>query len=1312
MLSCGFPARRRCQGGSASADFPLRGRLAQPKSAPPASSRQKLRRGGVLDSGRIVFAKTSVDCCCRRRKAGLGQAPPERRMRLFRAALVAVLGVITVLPMWAAIARADISVTHPELARATAHLSAARGAAVYTALREVWATWDRADPSQVEEVLSSAETSASLEPAQRSYAALLHAYARLRRGDVPAARARIASLGFVDHWLVLGPFDNEGRVGLETVYGPETEFRDPIVPGRAYTGKERTVRWRAAPEAFPFGFLDFGRLLRPDHKVCAYATTYVTAKGGSRAGKQISFWVGAAGAFKVFWNGAVMLSDSSERRVDADRFSARVRLLPGPNNLTVKVCGDESAPVVAVRLADAQGAPDKTLVTSNTMDTSSAAAEVVRGASTKAPEKGSLLGAIQSFDRLTASKNARAEDLEAYARYLVLTGGDDPSVHRARNLAQAAAERDPSVERLLFAAALSEDRNQRDRWIERAERLLGPAQKDERILLARAALAREGPSPRQAFPLYSEVLRQNPDQVDALRGEVELYNDVGLRRTALSVLEGAVARDPRSVLLLNMYASELRALGRNTEASRAEAQYAALRFDDRALLSRYVDLSVARRNPVAAERWIERLLAVEPDDPWALGVAARSYRALGMPERAIAAYQTALSLAPEDAGTLRALSDLQGERGNRDEQVALLGKILEVEPQNKDVREYLGHLEPKGSRLDESYAWEPDKFLKLRQRKSHGENRRTLLDLTVTTMFDNGLSSRFRQIVFQPLSDAAAALGRQYAFQYQADSERVQLRGARVFRTDGTIDEAIESGEAAADNPEIATYTSARNFYVQFPRLEPGDVVELKYRVDSVSSRNEFADYFGEVVYLQSSDPTVHAEYVLVSPATRTLHFDERHIPGLKQETAVVDSNRVYRFQADDVPGVTPEPAMPPWPSVLGFVHASTFDSWKDLGRWYWGLVRDQFDLDDETRKLARKIAAQKQTPLEKVKAVYDWVVSNTRYVALEFGIYGYKPHRCVQTVARGWGDCKDKATVIVTLLKELGIEATIVIVRSGLRGDFDSKIASLSPFDHAIAYVPSLDLYLDGTAEYTGSSELPALDAGSMALRINQGDAELIRLPRPDPEQQVRKREVVATLRRDGSAALDIELDVKGVQAPALRRRFHAESTRKDRVTEELGEEFAGFDPAPSGITASGLDDIEQPVSMKIHGTAARFARREGSALAVPVTPSARLTPLYASLSTRKQPVHLSPIGTLDNVFVVRLPAGTKVKSLPPPAKGDTRFGSYSVTTEEQPGKIIVRSRLTVRVFDVASEDYAAWRTFCADADEALTPRLVVEAP
>jgi transglutaminase-like putative cysteine protease len=161
-------------------------------------------------------------------------------------------------------------------------------------------------------------------------------------------------------------------------------------------------------------------------------------------------------------------------------------------------------------------------------------------------------------------------------------------------------------------------------------------------------------------------------------------------------------------------------------------------------------------------------------------------------------------------------------------------------------------------------------------------------------------------------------------------------------------------------------------------------------------------------VYLGSTEPVQNAEYVLITPKARTFYIDE-HVPGLVRETKQQGEQRVQRFFTKRIAPIAPEPNMPPWPEVLPFIHVSTYKTWKDMGRWYWGLAKDQFDLDDETRKLAREIAKDRKTDLDKVKAVYGWVVKNTRYVALEFGIYGFKPRRCVQTVARGWATAKTR---------------------------------------------------------------------------------------------------------------------------------------------------------------------------------------------------------------------------------------------------------------------------------------------------------------
>nr|PZN20999.1 MAG: hypothetical protein DIU78_18270 [Pseudomonadota bacterium] len=517
-------------------------------------------------------------------------------------------------------------------------------------------------------------------------------------------------------------------------------------------------------------------------------------------------------------------------------------------------------------------------------------------------------------------------------------------------------------------------------------------------------------------------------------------------------------------------------------------------------------------------------------------------------------------------------------------------------------------------------------------------------------------------------------------------------------------------GPLGADDPTIAMYTSARVFYVQFPRLEAGDVVELRYRIDDVTPRNEFADYFGEVVYLQGLDPMANAEYVLDTPTSRKIHVDVQH-PGLERHTSTSGNRTIHRFFAKHVPAVQAEPEMPPLSEVLGFVHVSTYASWDDLGRWYWGLVKDQFDLDDETRKLARRITEGKTTELEKVSAVYDWVIRNTRYVALEFGIYGYKPRRCVQTVARGWGDCKDKATVIVTLLKELGIPSTLVVLRTRLRGDFRSSLPSFAPFDHAIAYVPSLGLFLDGTAEHTGPTELPRMDLGALGLFVGPDKTELRVLPGADPEKNFVRRTAVARLSRNGEARLELDYETSGFVSAEWRRRYHAGATLRARVSSDLGNEYPGFELAPGaqGLQTSNLENPLEPVRIRVAGSTKTFARREGEELSMAVTPSLRLTPKFASLSHRTQPVVTESFTTTEETTIVELPEGATIVSAPTSVEEKGRFGSYSVRVSVDGSRVEVKSRVVVTARRIAPRDYPEWKRFCEAVDRALSPRLLV---
>jgi tetratricopeptide (TPR) repeat protein/transglutaminase-like putative cysteine protease len=1201
---------------------------------------------------------------------------------------------------------------HPDLERAASAWGQARGGATYTALRDVWQQWDRADPSQVEEVLRDASQSSALTPPQRAYAELLVAYSRLRRGDSHDAQRRIAALGYVDRWLVLGPFDNTGKTGFDQKQGPESELADPAVWERTYAGKDgRQVRWRVVPPAFPYGWVDAGALLRPRQPICAFFATHISQTGLERR-RPISLWVGTRGAYRLFFNGRERLADAAYRGHDFDRRAASVWLEPGDNQVVIKACSEQDAPMVSLRLASPEGAPDAKL----TFGAEAGAITAARTPAPPPPEAGSM-GPLQWFERESRGPNNPALD-EAFARYLDASDGDDPALHRARDLAHAAATAAPTVPRLLLAAELAEDRNERARWIARARAELprSPRGRVRRdlidVLSAEADLAEHGMSPEQALPLYEQVLALDPDDIGALSGKARLYAAAGLKQSALGLVEAAVKRNPHGVALLNMYTSGLGELGRAAEARGTESLYSALRFDDHGPIVDNIDLAVAQREAPVVDHWLKRLGELSPDSAWAAGVAARAERAFARPERALQSYERALGLAPDDVEVLRELSDLHGELGQREEQMTRLRQVLGLEPQDTEARLYLESLEPQVVRADEAYAWQPERFLADRFEPAGGFHRRTLLDLTVTQLYGNGLAGQFRQIVFQPLTDAGAAVGRQYSFTFQADRQRAQLRGARVYRASGAVDEAVQSGEGPADSPELSMYTSARTVYVQFPRLEAGDVVELRYRIDDTGDRGELSGYFGEVQYLQSEAPIGHAEYVVITPENVELYVDAQHIPGLQQSVEVRADERVHRFRADSVLGLDPEPAMPPWSEVLGFVHVSTYPSYRELGAWYWGLSRDQLELDAGTRELTQRIAAGKTTTREKVAAVYDWVVKNTRYVALEFGIYGYKPRRSVQTVSRGWGDCKDKAAVIVAMLNELGVDATMVLVRSGHRGRFDSKVASLAPFDHAIAYVPELDLYLDGTAEFSGSRELPEMDQGALALQVNAGKAKLVTLPENDPKQHVKRREVSMRLAPNGNAELELAYTTSGASAAAWRARYAGEATRRARVLEDLSQEFPGIEIAKTGgLSLNDVSDYEQPVSLSVRAKAPHLWRDEGGTLSLRVTPRERLAPLYASLPQRRLDVDLGALPALEERHEIVLPPGFEVKSAPPNAKLSSPFGELSLEVVQEASKVIVDAELAVSVSRVSPERYPEFRKFCQAADAAFEPRLVLGA-
>ncbi|MFW5921385.1 MAG: DUF3857 domain-containing protein, partial [Polyangiales bacterium] len=684
---------------------------------------------------------------------------------------------------------------------------------------------------------------------------------------------------------------------------------------------------------------------------------------------------------------------------------------------------------------------------------------------------------------------------------------------------------------------------------------------------------------------------------------------------------------------------------------------------------------------------------------------ARIYESQQREPEALEALRQAHEIAPQDAGVLVAQGRLLLRMEQEDAARDAFRQALALKPQDAETRELLEQLSPR-ERPDEKWAV-PTKELLARRTEKDGYPSTVLQQLTVNTVYNNGLGSTFRQVAVQIHDDEGARQWRTYSMQFDPSSQRVQVRHARVHRGERVL-EATRSFQRTLGQPWYRIYYDTRAHVVVFPSLEPGDVVEIRYRIDDVAHRNMFADYYGDLHFLQGLQPIVREDYVLITPEDRDFYFNEPELAGLEHETNTEGDRRVDHFHAEDVPAIVDEDGMPGMTEVAPYLHVSTYETWKQIGEWYWGLIKDQLYADESLEDTVDDLLDGASDLRTKVERIHNWVVDNTRYVALEFGIHGYKPYRVPQIVRRGFGDCKDKASLIYTMLEHAGIDAHIVLVRTRQNGRIEDLPASLAAFDHAIAYVPELELYLDATAEHSGTRELPVQDQGVTVLHVWPEGSKLTRTPVLPADRNHHERTMRVQLQPDGSADVQVDELVRGKQAARFRKNYEAEGTRSERFERSQRSTFPGL--RLERVQFEQLLDLEEPIRFEWKAELPRMAQRNGDELTMPYTVVDDLLRGIARTSTRRHPLELGGTRSYAEERVVQLPPGMEATQVPEGREVKSDFGRVSLSVDEQGREVRMRTEVVIGTARVSPDEYPAFRRWVEKADALLRQRLTLQ--
>ncbi|MCA8960326.1 MAG: DUF3857 domain-containing protein [Planctomycetes bacterium] len=1150
-------------------------------------------------------------------------------------------------------------------------------------------------------------------PYVETLARSLLGYLEWNTGNFDDAQSQWRTLEYANDWWVIGPFENERGSGFGTPHAIESSVDfDAVFPG-----KRNTVGWRRFSGMTRGGMIELGELLDPDEEALAFLVTHVHCDAPTRAVLRL----GSTGSIAV-WLGAVeVLRVDVERPLHFDQDAVVVDLPAGWTRVLIKSGQTKGAWAVRARWTDELGAPIG-LLTRGSVEAGTPLASGAQRVGGVPFQGATTLLSEAPLDRLSPAEKAATLRLRGYLAMDRTV--HDVDEHPDRELFLAANEVAPSavgsylVARTLRPEITHSAQREENRWrvsIERALEL-DPTFDRATLDLAEYYQRRFGNWTR-VRELIEPLLRDSRPSVRAMDLAAALTEFRLGAPAARAWQQRAVDRRLRDGSSASVRRSEARRLRTRGEIDAAESllrEGVKVNGSDVGLRQDLAAIELDRDRPERAREWLTPLCDAYPQHTQPYRELARLESSYDRFDAALVDLGSALALRPQDPELHRLQGDCLIQAGRPEVAVEAFRDSLELDPNQPRLREQVEALSSSSSRFGLAYRVDPDPLIASALAAGEADNDpyRVLLDNTAVEIHADGTTSRFRQYLVKVINDQGVRALDYYPIAYAQGEEWVDVTVARVHRGDGRHEDARIRNRP----PEVreGEYPVWSNAWVDLPALRPGDVVEIEYHQEDLK-QSFFGDYFGDRIVFGSSVPIDRMVYTIEAPREKKLYFHGARLTVTPSTTA--ERERTIRcWSAEHLAKIDPEPSMPDVAELAPVLEVSTFEDWTEFAHWYHHLIRKQHESSDEIRAKVAELTEGVSDVRERIRRLYEFVVTEVRYIAWEFGVHGFKPYNASTIFTRRFGDCKDKATLLCTMLGEIGVPAYPVLIHAETRRSReDLTLPLINHFNHCIAYIPDAGdgrpMFVDGTAENHGLDQLPMMDRGAEVLVVRPDEGDLVPIPWNTPTEQAIHESVEVAVRADGSAQITQRDVVTGDYAVGVRSGFEIEGQRKRRLEQLLSRRYPGV--VVDDVETTDLEDLTQTPALTLRLSVPEWADANGDGLKLPSLQDLfnTVNPV-ASLASRVEREHDLLLGnpSLSELTVeITLPPGVEVKHLPESFRLTSPDATFAFQASVTGQKIELRRTYEQSAPRVEASDYPSFREIADRIRELARERIVL---
>jgi tetratricopeptide (TPR) repeat protein len=540
-------------------------------------------------------------------------------------------------------------------------------------------------------------------------------------------------------------------------------------------------------------------------------------------------------------------------------------------------------------------------------------------------------------------------------------------------------------------------------------------------------------------------------------------------------------------------------------------------------------------------------------------------------------------------------------------------------------------------------------------------------------------------------------------FPYQGSGETLEIQYVRVRKPNGTV--VTTPADTYQDMPsEISRqapfYSDLREKHVAVKGLVVSDVVEMNY-------------------VLRSTKPLIPGQF------WTGYNFDHESIVLQERLEIVVPRSRAVKWKSNDMkPNITDEgetrtftwsSAHTEHPSgeeerkekeraaydvaqgknVPADVQLSSFQSWEEIGRWYQALQQERASSTPEVRAKAEELTKGLTDQTAKMRAVYEFVSTQFRYIGVAFGIGRYQPHFSNEVLSNQYGDCKDKHTLLASLLNAIGVKAYPALISSS--HEIDPDVPSPAQFDHVITAIPMGDhfLWLDTTPELSPFGYLIGVLRDKKALVITEGNAPaLVNTPAAPPTKGSQNFRIDAKLSDKGILEGKVQRSLDGDDAALIiRTAFRSLPMPQWKDLVQRMSLASGFSGEISDATASSPEKTDEPFRVNYTYTRKDFGDWPNRRIVAPL-PALGLPLPEDKIDKLSFPIWLGGPLTVHCESYLELPKGY-TPDVPVGVDAKENFADYHASYHFKDGVLISERDLVIKSRELPVAEYDAYKKF-----------------